>query len=98
MIPKHPCMLTPRGRRAEELGLGPNLDGDRKSSGRIPFHADYVGIIEQARAMTLGVLELSIEPASAEKAMHLKDLARLLKRHCNQLTYRLAKAQKAKRS
>jgi hypothetical protein len=89
-------MLTPQLRRAEELGLAPNMDGRPVSEEflRDRFHKDYVAIIDQAKAITVAVLELSIDPASAEKTVHLKDLARSLKRRSNRLTYQLARVQK----
>lgn len=96
MKAKPPEMLTPRWRRAEELGLAPNVDGRPMSKEflRDRFHKDYLAIIDQAKAVTVAILELSLQPASAEKAMHLKDLARSLKRRCNRLIYQLAKAAK----
>jgi hypothetical protein len=83
-------MLMPRGRRAEELGLAQNLDSRRRTRRRrIPFHQEYLDIIDAAREVTLAALELSIEPASAANSMRLKVAARVLKRGCNRLTYKL---------
>jgi hypothetical protein len=69
VIAKPPQMLTPQWRRAEELGLAPTVDGRPVSPRflRDPFHQEYIGIINEAKALTVAVLELSIEPASAEK-------------------------------
>ena len=95
MMAKPLEMLTPRWCRAEDLGLAPNLDSRRRTRRRrIPFQQEYLGVIDEARAVTLAALELSIEPASAAKSTHLKVAARALKRRCNRLTYKLSRAKK----
>jgi hypothetical protein len=94
MIAKPPQMLTPQWRRAEELGLAPNVGGRPLSTQvlRDPFHQEYMGIINEAKALIVAVLELSIEPGSVAKSTSLKDAARSLKRRCNGLVHRLARA------
>ena len=96
MIAKPPQMLTPQWRRAEELGLTSNVDGRpvRTQFLRDQFHQDYMGIINEAKALIVAVLELSIEPASVAKSTSLKDAARSLKRRCNRLAHELARAAK----
>jgi hypothetical protein len=59
-----------------------------------PFHQEYIGIINDAKAVTLAAVELSLEPASVQRATRLKVIVRSLKRRCNRLTYKLGKAVK----
>jgi hypothetical protein len=59
-----------------------------------PFHSKCINIIDHAFAVARTAAELSDAPTSAEIALRLKELARSLKRRCNQLTYKLAKTAK----
>lgn len=95
MIPKPMEVLTPLWSRQVELGAAPILDEDdrcRRKQCRIPFHEEYIGIINDVKAVTLAAVELSLEPASPEKATRLKAVVRSLKRRGSRLTYKLAKA------
>lgn len=61
---------------------------------RDPLHLDYVGIIDEMRAVQLALVELLLEPTSACKSIRLKAAAREMRRRCNRLTYKLSRAKK----
>jgi hypothetical protein len=87
MTTRPPEMLTPEWRRWEEFVQ--NRSSRRPRFARDPLHSEYVEIVNQTRALLLALVELSLEPTSAAKSLHLKVTGRDLKRRCNRLVHKL---------